>query len=86
MAEKLIEIDNIDIAVSLLGNCDEYIKIIEKECTVTATYRGTQVKLTGDKIAVERADKAIEAMLTLLRAGTPLEEQNVRYCIALAGT
>ena len=84
MAEKHIEVDSIDIALALFGSCDENIRLLEKEFGVTAVYRGTEIKLTGEPLSIDSAQKAINAMLTLYRNGTPLEEQTVRYCIALA--
>ena len=57
---------------------------MEKEFSVTAVCRGTQVKLTGEAEGVTGAANAIDAMLTLLENHTPIEEQTVRYCISLA--
>ena len=35
---------------------------------------------------MERARRALDAMLMLRAGGTPLEEKTVRYCISLAGS
>ena len=59
-------------------------RLLEKEFSVTAVCRGTQVKLTGEAEGVTAAANAIDAMLTLLENHTPIEEQTVRYCISLA--
>lgn len=84
MAEKLIELDSVDLAAAVFGSCDENIRLLEKEFSVTAVCRGTQVKLTGEAEGVTGAANAIDAMLTLLENHTPIEEQTVRYCISLA--
>lgn len=84
MAEKLIELDSVELAAAVFGSCDENIRLLEKEFSVTAVCRGTQVKLTGEEEGVTGAANAIDAMLTLLENHTPIEEQTVRYCISLA--
>ena len=84
MAEKLIELDSVELAAAVFGSCDENIRLLEKEFSVTAVCRGTQVKLTGEAEGVTGAANAIDAMLTLLENHTPIEEQTVHYCISLA--
>ena len=84
MAEKPIELDSVELAAAVFGSCDENIRLLEKEFSVTAVCRGTQVKLTGEAEGVTGAANAIDAMLTLLENHTPIEEQTVRYCISLA--
>ena len=84
MAEKLTELDSVELAAAVFGSCDENIRLLEKEFSVTAVCRGTQVKLTGEAEGVTGAANAIDAMLTLLENHTPIEEQTVRYCISLA--
>lgn len=84
MAEKLIELDSIELAVAVFGNCDENIRLLESEFRVTAVCRGSEVKLCGEGSDVIAAARAIKGMLTLLEKHIPLEEQTVRYCISLA--
>lgn len=84
MAEELLELDSVDTALAVFGNCDENIRLLEQAFGVTAVCRGTLVKLTGGDEDVRRARRAVDAMLRLREGGTPLEEQTVRYCIALA--
>lgn len=84
MAEKLIELDSVDIALSIFGRQDENIRMLEEEFKITAVCRGTQVKFSGEAECVAAAGRAVSAMLTLLENHTPLEEQTVRYCIGLA--
>ena len=84
MAERVVELDSMELAVAIFGNCDQNIRLLESEFGVTAVCRGSQLKLTGEEEGVTGAAQAIDAMLTLLQSHTPLEEQTVRYCISLA--
>ena len=84
MAEKSIELDSVEIAAAVFGNCDRNIRLLEKEFSVTAVCRGTQLRISGEAANVAAATRAIEGMLLLIENHTPLEEQTVRYCLSLA--
>ncbi len=51
---------------------------------MTMVMRDGAIKILGEEEAVERAVKAVQAMIALYESGLPLDEQAVRYCIALA--
>ena len=83
MFEQIINIDRMEQAVSLFGSFDENIKILEKEFSVEIVNRGSQLKITGEDIAVTKATKALQGLIMLINKGEQLTEQNVRYCISL---
>ena len=84
MAEKSIELDSVEIAAAVFGNCDRNIRMLEKECSVTAVCRGTMLRISGEPANVAAAARAVEGMLLLIENHTPLEDQTVRYCLSLA--
>ena len=84
MAEKSIELDSVEVAAAVFGNCDCNIRLLEKEFSVTATCRGTMLRLSGEEENVAAAARAVEGMLLLNENHTPLEDQTVRYCMSLA--
>ena len=84
MAEKCIELDSVEIAAAVFGNCDRNIRLLEKEFSVTAVCRGTQLRISGEPANVAAANRAVEGMLLLIENRTPLEDQTVHYCISLA--
>ncbi|MEG1549792.1 MAG: PhoH family protein [Ruthenibacterium sp.] len=87
MAEKQIELDSMDTALAILGSCDEHVKLLEKAFNVTIVCRGTHLKLSGEPLGLEKADKTITAMIQMCKTSiAPLDEQSVRYCISLAAT
>ena len=84
MAEKNIELDSVEVAAAVFGNCDRNIRLLEHEFSVTAVCRGTQLRLSGEpaNVAAGGSDGAL-----LHQSGSrrcPLEDQTVRYCISLA--
>ena len=84
MAENSIELDSVEIAAAIFGNCDRNIRLLEKEFSVTAVCRGTMLRLSGEEANVAAAVRAVEGMLLLIENHTPLEDQTVRYCLSLA--
>ena len=54
MAEKCIELDSVEIAAAVFGNCDRNIRLLEKEFSVTAVCRGTQLRISGEPAMLPR--------------------------------
>lgn len=83
MAEQILSFDRMEQAVSLFGSFDENIRMIEEHYHVDAVVRGGTLKLSGDPEAVDKAIRAVKALLQLVNSGEPLGEQNVRYVMML---
>ena len=71
LAERVVELDSMELAVAIFGNCDQNIRMLENEFHVTAVCRGSQLKLVGEPEGVTGAAQAIDGMLTLLQNHTP---------------
>ncbi len=83
MAEKIINVDRMEVILDLFGNYDENINLVQKEYSVAILSRGSDIKITGDEENVFKASKAIDALLTLANKGEPINEQNIRYVFSL---
>ena len=59
MAEKSIELDSVEIAAAVFGNCDRNIRMLEKEFSVTAVCRGTMLRISGEPANVAAAARAV---------------------------
>ena len=81
--EKLINAERIEQIISVFGNFDENVKRIEQTFDVHVTNRGTELKVSGEAEAAEKAGKAIEGLLQLAAKGETIDEQKVRYLIDL---
>ena len=81
--EKLINAERIEQIISVFGNFDENVKRIEQTFDVHVTNRGTELKVSGEPEAAEKAGKAIEGLLQLAAKGETIDEQKVRYLIDL---
>ena len=85
MAQRIIEIEKSEQALSLFGNYDANIKLIEKEYGVQVICRGNEVKIVGESAQVERAERAIDSLLSMISSGENLNVQNIRYTMDLVG-
>ena len=83
ITEQLLDIGRMENAIALFGSFDENVKLIEKEFSVAIVNRGTQIKISGEAENVSLAGKAMQGLLQIVNRGEQLNDQNVRYIIAL---
>lgn len=83
--ERHLEIANPEFISQLFGSYDENIRIIEKEYSVSVSYRDSRLKINGDNENTEKAARAIKGMMRFLSRGETLTEQNISYIISLVG-
>jgi len=81
--ETNVKIDNINYAISLFGNFDENIKMIEKEFNVNILNRSDEIKITGSPENVDKAVNTVSKLLDMLKVGQEITTQTVSYIIEL---
>ncbi len=86
MSERIINAERIEQIINVFGSFDENIKRIEQTYGVKITNRGTELKVSGEEEAVDRAARAIEGLLMLAAKGEAIDEQKVRYLIDLVSS
>ncbi|MDQ0197253.1 PhoH family protein [Neobacillus ginsengisoli] len=88
MTEELktinVQLENPTEAISLLGNSDSNIKIIEQELDVSIVTRGESVSLSGDKEHVEMAGQILNKLIFLIRRGVNISQRDVLYAVQMA--
>ncbi|MFR8003097.1 MAG: PhoH family protein [Hydrogeniiclostridium sp.] len=83
MTEKKVDFDRLEQAVALFGSFDENVKLISKTYNVAITSRGGEIRVAGEPEEVDKASRVIESLLQMINRGEALNEQNIRYCMAL---
>ena len=83
MAEKLISVDRMETVLSLFGNYDENVNLIQKEYNVVILGRGDDIKITGDEENVFNASEAVNSLIALINKGEAITEQTIRYVFTL---
>ena len=81
--ERIVNADRVEDLISVFGSFDENIRKIEEALSVKIINRGTDLKVSGDEEAVDKAVKTLEGLLTLASKGEMIDEQRVRYLITL---
>ncbi len=83
MIEQTFSIERMEHAVTLFGSFDENIKLIEKEFSVAIICRGSDIKIQGNEENIDKAKRVIKNLLFLINKGEAINEQNIRYVIAM---
>ena len=83
MTERIVNSDRVEDLIAVFGSFDENINRIEQALNVTIVNRGTDLRITGDPEAVDKAARTLEGLLALAAKGEVIDEQRVRYLITL---
>ena len=81
--ERIVNADRVEDLIAVFGSFDENIKRIEEALGVSIINRGTELKVTGDPEAADKAVRTLEGLLSLAAKGEAIDEQRVRYLITL---
>jgi len=81
--ERTISAERVEALISVFGSFDENIRRIEDALGVSIVNRGTELKVTGEEEAVDKAVRTLQGLITLASRGEQIDEQRVRYLITL---
>ena len=83
VTEAIVNAERVEDLISVFGSFDENVKRIESELGVTIVNRGTDLRITGEEEAVDKASRTLEGLLAIASKGEVIDEQRVRYLITL---
>jgi len=85
MSEHLtvLQVDNPNEAVMLLGISDANMKLIEEALHVHIITRGEQIQLAGEEEAKEQATFLLQALLKVIRKGINIDQRDVATAIEM---
>ncbi|MGE7687826.1 PhoH family protein [Lysinibacillus sp. NPDC097214] len=85
MSEHLtvLQVDNPNEAVMLLGISDANMKLIEEALKVHIITRGEQIQLAGEEDAKEQARFLLHALLKVIRKGINIDQRDVATAIEM---
>lgn len=83
LIERSVNAERVEDLIAVFGSFDENIRRIEDALLVSIVNRGTELKVSGDEEAVDKAVRALEGLLSLASKGETIDEQRVRYLITL---
>ena len=83
LVERMVNAERVEDLITVFGSFDENIRRIEEAIGVSIVNRGTELKVSGDEEAVDKAVRTLEGLLSLASKGEIIDEQRVRYLITL---
>ncbi len=81
--ERTVSAERVEDMIAVFGSFDENIRRIEEALCVSIVNRGTELKVSGDEEAADKAVRTLESLLMLAAKGEVIDEQRVRYLITL---
>ncbi|MGV2938179.1 PhoH family protein [Mesobacillus sp. LC4] len=79
-----IQLANPTEAISLFGNADMNLKLIEQELGVSIVTRGESVGISGPEDKVEMAQAVLQNLLAVIRKGISISQREAVYAIQMA--
>ncbi|MGN0484092.1 MAG: PhoH family protein [Lachnospiraceae bacterium] len=83
LTETILNIPTEHMA-NVFGQCDSYIKIIERTLNVTVVMRGDSMKILGQETNINSAMRVFDQLIELSKRGNEITQQNVEYALTLA--
>ena len=83
IVERTVSAERVEDVISVFGSFDENIRRIEESLCVSIVNRDTDLKVSGDEEAVDKAVRTLQGLLSLASKGESIDEQRVRYLITL---
>lgn len=83
IVERIVNADRVEDVIAVFGSFDENIRRIEESFGVSIVNRGTDLKITGDEEAADKAARTLVGLLALASKGESIDEQRVRYLMTL---
>ena len=83
ICERVINAERVEDIINIFGSFDENIRRIEETMCVSVVNRDTELKVSGEEEAVDKAVRTLAGLLSLATKGEMIDEQRVRYLITL---
>ncbi len=83
VSDRTVNVERVEDLIAVFGSFDENLRRIEESFGVTIVNRGTEMKVTGEAEAADKAVRTLEGLLSLAAKGEAIDEQRVRYLITL---
>lgn len=80
----VLQVDNPNEAIMLLGISDANLKLIEEAFHVQIITRGAQIQLAGEAEAKEHVTQLLHALLEVIRKGINIDPRDVATAIEMA--
>jgi phosphate starvation-inducible protein PhoH and related proteins len=77
-------LDNPNEAITLFGNSDTHLKILEQELQVSITTRGESLTISGQPEQLELTGKVLDKLLDVIKKGIKISQRDIIYALEMA--
>ncbi len=81
--EIVLTADTMDAYIALFGLNDQNIAMIEQECSVNITLRGSCLLIQGDEERISLAEKSIRILFGMINRNESVDRVKIRYVISM---
>jgi phosphate starvation-inducible PhoH-like protein len=72
--ERIVNVERVEDLIAVFGSFDENIRRIEETLCVSIVNRGTELKVSGDEEAADKAVRTLEGLMALAAKGEVIDE------------
>lgn len=83
MSEAIVNVSSIDSIISIFGQFDKNVNIIQRQYNVAVLSRGNDIRISGDESNVRKAQAAVSALAEMADKGEAINEQSMRYIFSM---
>ena len=83
MAEELVNVSSMNSIISLFGQFDENVNILQRQYNVVILSRGNDIRISGEEENVREAVCAVRALAEMAEKGETINEQSMRYIFSM---
>jgi phosphate starvation-inducible PhoH-like protein len=75
--------ENPNEAITLFGNSDTHLKILEQELQVSIVTRGESLTISGNLEQVEKARNVLDQLLDVIKKGIKISQRDIIYALEM---
>ena len=81
--ELILTADTMDAYIALFGLNDQNISVLEQECSVQISLRGSRLQIRGDDEHLQLAEETLRILFDMIRRSEPIDRIRIRYIVTM---
>ena len=81
--ELVLTADTMDAYIALFGLNDQNISVLEQECSVQISLRGSRLQIRGDDEHLQLAEETLRILFDMIRRSEPIDRIRIRYIVTM---
>ena len=81
--ELVLTADTMDAYIALFGLNDQNISVLDQECSVQISLRGSRLLIRGDDEHLQLAEEALRILFDMINRGEQIDRIRIRYIVSM---